>query len=544
MAHDVFISYSHRDKPTADAICAKLEAGGLRCWYAPRDIEPGVDWAAAIIDAIEGSRAFVLIFTSHSNVSQQVMREVSKAVQQEIPIIPFRLTKEEPSKGMEYYLTTVHWLDAMDGPLYSNIQVLDERVRGVLGEHKENPVAPPVPTGSNKKWINYVVAGIIVVLVGVILWLAGVFGKPPEEPETTEAPTIEALTESPTEAPTEELMEAPTEAPTEEPTEVPTEVPKQEPADTEVENGSTVLTTVTRDDYPELRQMDEESKKKIKRLIIAGDKVITDFVYKQYNTEIDDQGKYCLYDEKANEPIETSQGTLTELSVLDGMSSLEVLWLYDQPLTSLKGIEKLQQLTQIWLVNCENMEEISPAFSMESLHSIHLQHNHIKTIDGISKLKNLIELIINEEYLDDLSPLSAVDTSYAAEAADGFDLCLVCTQVKDYSFLKSFPKLKRFVVQTEDPFRCFSELDQTEVLKIDAWACFKADPDQFKPFVEILKKDHPEITELNIGGNDKILDLSGLVELPNLKVVQVSCDMEDAIESLKGVQCPFRIEIN
>ena len=24
MAHDVFISYSHKDKPTADAICAKL----------------------------------------------------------------------------------------------------------------------------------------------------------------------------------------------------------------------------------------------------------------------------------------------------------------------------------------------------------------------------------------------------------------------------------------------------------------------------------------------------------------------------------------
>ena len=82
MAHDVFISYSHHDKPTADAICAKLESGGLRCWYAPRDIAPGTDWAASIIDAIKASKVFVLVFTNYSNVSQQVIREISNAVQE------------------------------------------------------------------------------------------------------------------------------------------------------------------------------------------------------------------------------------------------------------------------------------------------------------------------------------------------------------------------------------------------------------------------------------------------------------------------------
>ncbi|WP_423948599.1 toll/interleukin-1 receptor domain-containing protein, partial [Candidatus Binatus sp.] len=38
MAHDVFISHSARDKPYADAICAKLESRGIRCWIAPRDV--------------------------------------------------------------------------------------------------------------------------------------------------------------------------------------------------------------------------------------------------------------------------------------------------------------------------------------------------------------------------------------------------------------------------------------------------------------------------------------------------------------------------
>ncbi len=36
MAHDVFISYSSKDKPIADAVCANIEAAGIRCWVAPR----------------------------------------------------------------------------------------------------------------------------------------------------------------------------------------------------------------------------------------------------------------------------------------------------------------------------------------------------------------------------------------------------------------------------------------------------------------------------------------------------------------------------
>jgi TIR domain-containing protein len=62
MAHDVFISYSSEDKPTADAICATLEGQGIRCRIAPRDILAGIDWSAAIIDAIAESHVLVLVY--------------------------------------------------------------------------------------------------------------------------------------------------------------------------------------------------------------------------------------------------------------------------------------------------------------------------------------------------------------------------------------------------------------------------------------------------------------------------------------------------
>jgi TIR domain len=41
-AHDVFISYSHEDKPVANATCAVLERNRVRCWIAPRDVELGM----------------------------------------------------------------------------------------------------------------------------------------------------------------------------------------------------------------------------------------------------------------------------------------------------------------------------------------------------------------------------------------------------------------------------------------------------------------------------------------------------------------------
>jgi hypothetical protein len=63
MAHDVFISYSNKDKKVADAVCSILENNGIRCWLAPRDITPGSAFAEAIIDGIKGSKIFVLIFS-------------------------------------------------------------------------------------------------------------------------------------------------------------------------------------------------------------------------------------------------------------------------------------------------------------------------------------------------------------------------------------------------------------------------------------------------------------------------------------------------
>lgn len=133
MAHDVFISYSLKDKPIADAACVVLETSGIRCWIAPRDIVPGRDWGGSIMEAIRGCRAMVLIFSENANTSAQIKREVERAINKGIPVIPFRIEDVAPSDTLEYFISTPHWLDAFTPPLEPHLAYLAEVARQIVG---------------------------------------------------------------------------------------------------------------------------------------------------------------------------------------------------------------------------------------------------------------------------------------------------------------------------------------------------------------------------------------------------------------------------
>ena len=141
--HDVFISYSTKNKNVADAVVSDFEHHGIKCWYAPRDILPGEEWVTAITNALEGSKALVLIFTDESNNSRQVMNEIAVAFNAGITIVPFRLTDEQMSSELEYYLTRVHWLDAVSKPLKKNIAALREYIDVII--KTENGAVPEKP---------------------------------------------------------------------------------------------------------------------------------------------------------------------------------------------------------------------------------------------------------------------------------------------------------------------------------------------------------------------------------------------------------------
>jgi hypothetical protein len=132
MAVDAFISYSSKDKITADMACAALESAGVRCWIAPRDIRAGTEYAEGIIAAIDSCRVMVLIFSSNANASPQIHREIERAVSKGLTIIPFRIEDIAPTKAMEYYLGAIHWLDALTPPLAKHLGHLTEQVKANL----------------------------------------------------------------------------------------------------------------------------------------------------------------------------------------------------------------------------------------------------------------------------------------------------------------------------------------------------------------------------------------------------------------------------
>lgn len=151
MSHDVFISHSAKDKTVADATCACLEQRGIRCWVAPRDIVAGSDWSASIIDGINGASVMVLILSKHSNVSKQVIREIERAANRGIPILPFRVDDTVLSKSLEYFLSSAHWLDAFDGEMQRHLDLLGNNVAQILSrEDAIRGVAPP-PAGRKQR---------------------------------------------------------------------------------------------------------------------------------------------------------------------------------------------------------------------------------------------------------------------------------------------------------------------------------------------------------------------------------------------------------
>lgn len=171
METDVFISYSTQDKPTADALCAILEQNKLRCWIAPRDILPGETYGSAIINGINHCRVVLIVFSSHSNASGQVINEIERAVSKEKIIIPYRIEDIKPSGEMELFLSRRHWLDALTPPLENHMLKLAETIKKLL--YTERDAKDTLLDRKNvSQSLHHEAAPLNTVRVGSQVWLS------------------------------------------------------------------------------------------------------------------------------------------------------------------------------------------------------------------------------------------------------------------------------------------------------------------------------------------------------------------------------------
>ena len=139
----------------------------------------------------------ILIFSRNANASPQIKREVERAVDKGVYIIPFRVDDIEPTKSLEYFISTAQWMDAFPPPLERHFETLAKTVKAILAgapplPPEPPPPSPPPPPATNfGRWIA-IAAGLL--LLGFGGWYVA------SHQHTTLAPAeeIAVVTPSPT----------------------------------------------------------------------------------------------------------------------------------------------------------------------------------------------------------------------------------------------------------------------------------------------------------------------------------------------------------
>jgi hypothetical protein len=106
--HSCFISYSTKDQEFAERLYADLQNNGVRCWFAPHDIQGGKKLHEQIDEAIRIHDRLLLILSESSMHSEWVKTEISKARQREKQekrrvLFPLRLVDFETLQRWESF---------------------------------------------------------------------------------------------------------------------------------------------------------------------------------------------------------------------------------------------------------------------------------------------------------------------------------------------------------------------------------------------------------------------------------------------------------
>jgi TolB-like protein/cytochrome c-type biogenesis protein CcmH/NrfG len=193
---DVFISYASQDAAVANETVETLERHGLRCWIAPRNVTPGAHYADAIITAISGAKALVLVLSDSALTSKHVGKEIERASSKGRPIIALRTGTAPLPPAFEYFLSESQWIDVGVGGISGVAAKLVEAVRSHLSPSVASEpldivevglaaIAPlaaapeggvkarPVTKRSSRRRALLAAFGVLVVAAGaVLLWLS------------------------------------------------------------------------------------------------------------------------------------------------------------------------------------------------------------------------------------------------------------------------------------------------------------------------------------------------------------------------------------
>jgi adenylate cyclase len=142
-ASDAFVSYASKDAPIANAVVAALEGQGLKCWIAPRNVNPGSLYADGIVRAINGTKVLVLILSESAIASPHVGKEIERASSKQHPIIALKTDATPLTPALEYFLSESQWVEVGAQGTEAALAKLVEAVRRHLAVSPAGATAAP-----------------------------------------------------------------------------------------------------------------------------------------------------------------------------------------------------------------------------------------------------------------------------------------------------------------------------------------------------------------------------------------------------------------
>lgn len=484
MAHQVFISYSDKDKQMANAVCHYLEQEKIRCWMAPRDVKLGANFAGEIADAIPKSKVLLIILSTSSNSSKQVLRELELAINNDLIVIPIRIEDIIPTGGMSYYLSTMQWIDIIDKEIDSKLSLLTNRIKSILGiveqeeiqTKKEKPIAykqlketnrtkrkPPPKKEISKKNLILIISSVALIAITVItvaLLRGGIFGG---EKELISASSIETQTPEPAITET-----ATTEVKTSEDSGYDLNMPVDIPDPVLMD--CVLYTLENMGEWSEGGVLTVEDMLKLEKLVLTTSHAEevgalgmvgnhTPIEKYKYISDTSLESLGGLEYAKNLENLIITELNLDDVQALSGLSNLQILYLGNNnisdlsPLSELRNlnflnleynqftdvslIENLGNLLILDLTGCENIHDFSPITRLINLEFLNLSQTHFENLLILQTMNNLLDLRLNDVGIKDYSTLGQLPYKENIE-----NLQLSWNNIRDISFLSNFSNLR------------------------------------------------------------------------------------------------------
>ena len=125
--HDIFISYSRQDTQKIQKILAFMNEKGFSYWIDVNGFYSGESYKEVIVQSIRQSKMVLFFSSENSNQSENVIKEISCAVNNKKPVIPVKIDSSRYSDAIEYDLSFIDYIDMVNDKepfkkLYSSIK--------------------------------------------------------------------------------------------------------------------------------------------------------------------------------------------------------------------------------------------------------------------------------------------------------------------------------------------------------------------------------------------------------------------------------------